>query len=574
MEAFLENLTSMVTLDLNSADCSVPFRKFAAGALPGALTKKLVTAVHRDASKRAYEKFVESNSLCSNYELRVASSWDEELVGIVKDILYKFFNPAGEQLITEPGIISGLRVGPGAALLAEGGSMYEKVFNSTLSYTRPWVRYAITRAFRSTPTGRSALAGRRTLGYTMVDHSKMSFVRKENAIDRVICVEPSCNMMLQLGTARLLEERLKAFFGIDLSRQPDKNRELARQGSLNGTFATIDLSSASDSISLNLLRNILPKDVFDWLSVMRSPNVVIPARVTASGEAEKLRLEMVSTMGNGFTFPLQTILFAAIVRAVYLQYSLPIRNPFDGENGPKRPSRLGNWAVFGDDIIVETKCARRVLYALELFGFRPNPKKTFVEGPFRESCGTDWFEGEPVRAVYIKSLESIADRFVAINQLIQWTARTGIPLPRSTNYLLASVPPVLVPLHEADYAGVRVPSTWLTGSSRAFRALEKIPRRLSMERKSVRQRGWIYNSYGCYLSFLRGEIRDLRLGIREDKPKYKFRRFRVSHNWDMLPACTGDGWLAASPEQRRYLVILANAERQRITSAVCANLGN
>lgn len=564
MERFLDCFRSLLDHDLNNSPDSCPVSVYAKSALRTGLTKKLVTDRSEGASRAAYDKFLGMNDHCQGYELRVESSWDEELVGTVKAVLYKFFYPNGFCIIDDS-FVDRMKPGPGAAILSSGGSLYEKLFNSRLSYTRDWIRSRFSRAMRSSPTRRCAFKGVRVKGWERTSGSKMSFVPKENDIDRIVCIEPSLNMLFQLGMASVLEDRLRSYFGIDLALQPDNNRELARQGSLKGTFCTIDLSSASDCISRKLVDHLLPKEVVDWLNILRSDRVSVPEFGAVHD------LHMVSTMGNGFTFPLQTILFSAIVKAVYLQNEKMIRNP--GRKLPGRASlSLGNWGVFGDDIIVESDCSRRVLHALRLFGFFPNPKKTFTEGPFRESCGSDWFNGEPVRAAYIKSLSTVQDRFIAINQLNAWTAKTGIALPLSVNYLLESVPPWLVPLHEPDFAGIRVPSDFLSGKNRSYKCFEVRAVKKKMDRTRMRARGEVYNSYGLYISFLWGELRRGELGVRSDDLVFRS-RFKRTHNWDLLESFQGQAWLKEPDlNVRRLMLSRASDDAQRLTVAVYANL--
>jgi hypothetical protein len=94
-------------------------------------------------------------------------------------------------------------------------------------------------------------------------------------------------------------------------------------------------------------------------------------------------------MGNGYTFELETLIFSSIVKVTL--------------------DRLGflsipgvSFHVYGDDIIVPSESADTVLAVLRWFGFTPNPKKTFTKGPFRESCGGDFFEGQPVRGLTLE----------------------------------------------------------------------------------------------------------------------------------------------------------------------------
>ena len=55
--------------------------------------------------------------------------------------------------------------------------------------------------------------------------------------------------------------------------------------------------------------------------------------------------------------------------------------------------------MYGDDIVVPQNAALLVIERLRDLGFSTNRDKTFVTGPFRESCGRDWFQGQDVRPV-------------------------------------------------------------------------------------------------------------------------------------------------------------------------------
>jgi len=178
--------------------------------------------------------------------------------------------------------------------------------------------------------------------------------------------------------------------GIDL-RDQSRNQKLSEQGSLEweleDPYVTIDLSSASDSISVGLCRNLLPPEWFCYLNSIRSHSYLL------NGDLH--RYHKFVTMGNGFCFPLETLIFASLCVTAYNEVG-----------------RKPDYSVYGDDIIVRRSVADRVLLLLGVCGFKANPKKTFLEGPFRESCGTDWFSGEDVRPVNLDyafdSFENIA----------------------------------------------------------------------------------------------------------------------------------------------------------------------
>lgn len=90
-------------------------------------------------------------------------------------------------------------------------------------------------------------------------YNKISFVPKTAKTHRAIAVEPLLNGFLQKGVDDLMRKKLEKV-NIDL-RDQSRNQEMARQGSLHDTeeaFVTIDLKSASDSISIGLVKSLLP----------------------------------------------------------------------------------------------------------------------------------------------------------------------------------------------------------------------------------------------------------------------------------------------------------------------------
>lgn len=224
-----------------------------------------------------------------------------------------------------------------------------------------------------------------------VRYNKITFVPKTAKVLRAIAVEPLGNSVLQKGCEQVLKLRLKRI-GLDLSDQT-RNQEMAREGSLDSSreLATIDLSAASDSVSLELVRRLFPPDWFDLLRSVRSDGYMF--------NGEILPYEKFSSMGNGTTFPIETLIFAAACVAC------DCGNP--GED----------FTVYGDDIVVPGSQASDLISLLRWLGFRTNTDKTFVSGPFRESCGEDWFGGVAVRPfVFDYPIDSVESVFKFLNQ--------------------------------------------------------------------------------------------------------------------------------------------------------------
>lgn len=230
-----------------------------------------------------------------------------------------------------------------------------------------------------------------------VDYNKITFVPKTVKTFRSIAVEPLGNGIVQKGADNYLRGRLLRV-GLDL-RDQSANQRFAREGSLDESpagFVTLDLSSASDSISIELCREVLPPAWFDFLNACRSKYY----RTYAVDES--IRYEKFCSMGNGFCFPLQTLLFAAICASVHA-----------GQPGK-------DFLVYGDDIIVRGRYAADVTIALYRCGFRLNRSKSHVSGPFRESCGADWHRGVDVRPY---NLDDAFDSIQNVYKFLNLTAR-------------------------------------------------------------------------------------------------------------------------------------------------------
>ncbi len=552
MEITPEALYSNLVIDL-IPELGFPFpeepnpwmtpREFAALSLSKSLLKKFRRANNDRLDKLALAKFLASNERCKNWRLAVTDLRDDMLIGEFKRSVYEFWNHEGYPIVDSfDQILHQGGVGKGAAIGARGGNFYTKLFSSPLTTTSNGLYLAYRRYIENYPEWTNAEVIREANfgSCVIVPGNRIAYVPKDDKISRTICVEPNLNMFAQLGFGRLLERRLKRSLGIDLARQPDKNRELCRIGSLTGQYASIDLSDASDSISLAMLRAMLPPDMCSWLASMRSKTVEIPGM----GHQE---LYMVSSMGNGFTFPLETVIFSCIVQACFSVSGIKPMHP--------RGADLGSWGVFGDDIICPEEIFGKVVRLLELLGFRVNPAKTFDKGPFRESCGHDYYRGLNVRGVYLKTLATQESRYAAINQLVLFSSRTGVDLPNTLAALLETVKFLPVPIKEDDSSGIKLPyhiaRRYLRSNRNGtlmYRARVPIDRVVRIGDGAVfvpqRAKSLIYNPSGLHISFLQGTINRSQMGIRHDTVRYR-NRLKVDPGWDYLgPNHPIAGWFS------------------------------
>jgi len=215
--------------------------------------------------------------------------------------------------------------------------------------------------------------------------NKVVTVAKDARSNRVIAIEPGINLFFQKSIGEMIRRRL-LFTKTDI-RDQKRNQEAARRGSIHGDTATLDLSSASDSISSGLVEELLPPRWFSLLDSCRSRY--------GSLDGMQFRWEKFSSMGNGFTFPLQTLIFYA------LAYACTEYNSGD-------PNKI---TVYGDDIVIPTVAVETFSAMLTFYGFQLNRDKSFVTSQFRESCGSHFFAGVDVKPFYLKdritSLESV-----------------------------------------------------------------------------------------------------------------------------------------------------------------------
>ena len=219
-----------------------------------------------------------------------------------------------------------------------------------------------------------------SMPYVLAKGNRISRVPKDARTLRTIAIEPALNVCLQLGVHSYIADRLKAF-GNDIEMQ-SRNQNLARIAStlpFGSGISTLDLSQASDSVSIELVRWLLPWDWFLYLDDIRSESGVV--------DGETILFEKFSSMGNGFTFALETLIYWCLCKAV--------------ESMTKETSCVSP-SVYGDDIIVPDSQCALLLQVLRFCGFVINHDKSFVLGPFRESCGADWHNGVRVTPQYVR----------------------------------------------------------------------------------------------------------------------------------------------------------------------------
>lgn len=212
--------------------------------------------------------------------------------------------------------------------------------------------------------------------------SRMIAVPKTAKGPRLIAAEPVYNQFMQQGLSALFVDWMNFHPCVSVDDQT-ANQRLARESSKDGLHATLDLSEASDRVSLGVVKYLLRDHPLLLTAVL-----ACRTKTTELPNGDIVVLRKFASMGSALTFPLETLVFATIARMAVER--------IHGRSAPVSDETV---RVYGDDIIVPTDCANETMLILEAFGFKVNTAKSFWSGNFRESCGGDYFNGVPVKPV-------------------------------------------------------------------------------------------------------------------------------------------------------------------------------
>lgn len=223
--------------------------------------------------------------------------------------------------------------------------------------------------------------------------NKIVTVPKDATANRVIAIEPGINLWFQKAIGSMIQKRLFRC-GIDLRSQAI-NQKLAYVASKDAINATIDFSSASDSISLEVIRELFchcsypehgVNNLATWFSVLDSCR----SHYGRQGETW-VRWNKFSSMGNGFTFQLESLLFYAIAKCC-VEYEQSLSNN----------ALEGTVSVYGDDVIIPCSSLELFSTMCDFYGFQINMKKSHFSSFFRESCGSHFMMGVDTKPVFLK----------------------------------------------------------------------------------------------------------------------------------------------------------------------------
>jgi len=272
--------------------------------------------------------------------------------------------------------------------------------------------------------------------------SSLSLIEKDNKSFRCIEPQPNGTVMVQLRLGEAMSIPMRKF-GIDI-RDQSKNQSAALSGVAEG-YSTLDLTNASGLICCGLVDYVYGdcNNLLQLLYHNRIPYINVP------GVDEPITAEYFSGMGNGYTFPMETWLFYALARSVCKILKLPV----------------SGIRVYGDDIVVPNKAFKPLMQVLEDIGMQPNLNKSFgCESLFRESCGTDSFDGQYVTAPRPRGSwdTEVLGLHQFINDLMEWAEFHKFLIPHTlmvVDKLLYEGCVNVVPPWESAISGLKVSHT-------------------------------------------------------------------------------------------------------------------
>lgn len=233
-------------------------------------------------------------------------------------------------------------------------------------------------------------------------------VRKNARTDRGIGIPPDGNILMQLSCGKMIRRKLYAA-GVNLNDQTI-NQRLALRGSVTGRDATVDVKSASQSITCGLVWNQIgaqgSRDLdprWYWvLDTLRSPFTLVDGQLHEN--------ELFSAMGNGYTFELESLLFYGLAWACC---------SFLHED-------TSAVSVYGDDIILPVGAYPLLVSVLGHCGLRINEDKSFAttgSHRFRESCGKHYLNGVDVTPFYVdEGLDQPFQILLLANNIRRWAS--------------------------------------------------------------------------------------------------------------------------------------------------------
>lgn len=325
------------------------------------------------------------------------------------------------------------RFGPGATTSISGGgfTLSDKILEFPIRVTESALPY-LKNEIETDPHWALALGIPAEGPFTLLagcfeieECGEVICVPKNAKTHRTIITGTTGNVFLQLCVGDHMKRRLRRV-GVNLYDQTH-NQKLARLGSRTGHLATVDMKAASDTIAYWLVFALLPPPWFELLDSLRNKGYVL--------DKEKFLFNKFSSMGNGFTFELESLIFWALAQSI-----LDITN-----------TEWKHASIYGDDIIIPSESFDYFIEVCEAFGFTVNPDKTHISSPFRESCGRHYYLGRDVSPIYQREVLGAKSKLTAIYRLANRITRIALRRGGFCMFDPVLASSFLAAIHECEY---------------------------------------------------------------------------------------------------------------------------
>jgi hypothetical protein len=200
---------------------------------------------------------------------------------------------------------------------------------------------------------------------------RMVDVPKDTKTRRIIGIEPVKRQFVQQGVSHALRHTQYFRKYIDLH-----NQHTHANFACGDELVTIDLKDASDRIPLSLLDYLLPADWAHLIRATSTGNATLPC-------GDGIRLGMVATMGCGFCFEVETLLFHLVAGLISSSCTLTLANS------------LRSCRVYGDDLILNAQWVPAWSHFCNQAGWIMSDKKTMLTPKFKETVGFWIVDGKP-----------------------------------------------------------------------------------------------------------------------------------------------------------------------------------
>jgi len=354
-----------------------------------------------DTKQVALDKFFQMEELCKQTNRRFAHlDLDPLFKGPNVRMYNTFIRKVSDVLVgySPEELFDEANWGPGVTTLIKGNATSAtNKFQCETGITRDLydlVSHSLAAAY---PTWSAHLE---TVGFPTFDiGNEITTVPKDAFTRRVIAVEPGLNLWFQKAIGSMIRRRLLCH-GINLNSQ-EINQRLASKSSKDSLLATVDFSSASDTISRNLIFESFPSHWLVLLDAARSHYGLI--------EEKPLLWEKFSSMGNGFTFELESLIFYAAAYSVCEYLHLDTTDI----------------SVYGDDVIIPSSAFELFSSFSAFLGFSVNVSKSFSGlTPFRESCGSHYYDGIDIKPMFVKNIaRNLLELYRQLNGIRRWAHR-------------------------------------------------------------------------------------------------------------------------------------------------------